>query len=63
MSEISGGGAYLHAKQALLDDIVAAGRKEVVYGFVTWHIAGMSILRCLAPCRLITFKRKRIGVS
>jgi hypothetical protein len=40
MDGVSGGGTHLHAKQALLDDIVAGGRKEGVYGFVTWPYGG-----------------------
>lgn len=48
MNGTSGGGAYLHPKQALLDDIVVGGRKEGVYEFVTWHMAGVSIVRCFS---------------
>lgn len=48
VDRVSRGGAHLHAKQALLDDIVAGGRKEGVNEFVTCHMAGMSIVRCSA---------------
>lgn len=48
MNEVSGGDAHLHAKQALLDDIVVGGKKGGVYEFVTWHTTGTSIVRCLA---------------
>lgn len=47
MNRVSGGGAHLHAKQALLVDIVAGGKKGV-YGFMTWQTAQVSIFGCPA---------------